>query len=163
MNRKELTVIKQAIINEIEGYEFYRLAAQQTEADESKKAFETLAEEEFMHVEWLKKIYSNLNSNTEDDLILAFEVEVPTQKIFSWANIDRENVSLAVSVFGIAIQMERESIKFYNSASQDTDNKNLKEFYNTLSLWEQKHLDQFADEYEKLKEEWWDKQGFEPM
>lgn len=77
MNRKELTVIKQAIINEIEGYEFYRLAAQQTEADESKKAFETLAEEEFMHVEWLKKICSNLNSNTEDDLILAFEVEVP--------------------------------------------------------------------------------------
>ena len=75
----------------------------------------------------------------------------------------QENASLAVSVFGIAIQMERESIKFYNSASQDTDNKNLKAFYNPLSLWEQKHLDQFADEYEKLKEEWWDKQGFEPM
>ncbi|NLB37150.1 MAG: ferritin family protein [Clostridiales bacterium] len=163
MSLKELTVIKQAIINEIEGYEFYKLAAQQTQADEPKKAFEILAEEELMHVEWLKKIYSSLNSNTEDNLLLTFEVEVPTQKIFSWANVDRKSVSLAVSVFGIAIQMERESIKFYNSASQDTDDKNLKEFYNMLSLWEQKHLEQFADEYEKLKEEWWDKQGFEPM
>ena len=44
-----------------------------------------------------------------------------------------------------------------------TDNAKLKKFYNTLSVWEQKHLNQFADEYEKLKEVWWDTQGFEPM
>jgi rubrerythrin len=35
LNVKELTVIKQAMINEIEGYEFYRLAAKQAENEES--------------------------------------------------------------------------------------------------------------------------------
>lgn len=163
MNLKELTVIKQAIINEIEGFEFYRLAARQAENEESKNAFETLAQEELMHVKWLKKIYNNINHNQEDDLLLAYEVKAPSPKIFSWGNIDRKNASLAISVFGIAIQMERESVKFYDLASQDTDNEKLKKFYSTLSVWEQKHLNQFADEYEKLKEAWWNTQGFEPM
>ena len=163
MNLKELTVIKQAIINEIEGFEFYRLAARQAENEESKNAFETLAQEELMHVEWLKKLYSNINHSQEDDLLLAYEVEAPSPKIFSWGNIDRKNASLAISVFGIAIQMERESVKFYDLASKDTDNEKLKKFYNTLSVWEQKHLNQFADEYEKLIEAWWNTQGFEPM
>jgi rubrerythrin len=163
LNVKELTVIKQAMINEIEGYEFYRLAAKQAENEESKNAFETLAQEELKHLEWLKKIYSNINHSQEDDLKLAYEVEAPSPNIFSWGNTDRKNASLAISVFGIAIQMERESVKFYDLASQSTDNEKLKKFYNTLSLWEQKHLEQFADEYEKLKEVWWDTQGFEPM
>jgi len=163
LSLKELTVIKQAIINEIEGFEFYKLAAKQAENEEAKNAFDSLAKEELMHVEFLKKIYSNIRNIKEDDLTLAYEVEVPSPKIFSWGNIDRNNASLAISVFGIAIQMERESVKFYNSASQSTDNEKLKKFYNTLSLWEQKHLEQFSDEYEKLKEDWWDTQGFEPM
>ena len=30
MNNEELSVIKQAIINEIEGYEFYKMAANQS-------------------------------------------------------------------------------------------------------------------------------------
>lgn len=163
MDLKELNVIKQAIINEIEGFEFYRLAAKQAETEEAKNAFETLAQEELMHVEWLKNIYSNRSHNNEDDLLLAYEVEAPSPKIFRWGNIDRKNAALAISVFGIAIQMERESVRFYDSASQNTDHEKLKQFYSTLSLWEQRHLDQFADEYEKLKEAWWHTQGFEPM
>ncbi|MDD4689950.1 MAG: ferritin family protein [Eubacteriales bacterium] len=163
MNRGELKVIKQAIINEIEGFEFYRLAANQAENQESKNAFETLAQEELMHVEWLKKVYNTIHHNQEDDLALAYEAEAPSPKIFSWGNVDSKSASLAISVFGIAIQMERESVKFYDLASQNTDNEKLKKFYDILSLWEKKHLDQFVDEYEKLKEEWWDTQGFEPM
>ncbi len=163
MNTKELAVIKQAIINEIEGFEFYRLASKQAENEESKNAFETLAQEELVHIEWLKKVYENISHGKDDDLILAYEVEAPSPKIFMWGNIDRQKASLAISVFSIAIQMERESVKFYDTASQNTDNDKLKKFYKTLSLWEQTHLNQFSDEYEKLKEQWWDAQGFAPM
>ena len=73
-------------------------------------------------MEWLK-IYSNINHSQEDDLKLAYEVEAPSPNIFSWGNTDRKNASLAISVFGIAIQMERESV-IYDLASQSTDNEN---------------------------------------
>jgi rubrerythrin len=46
MNSKELDIIKQAILNEIEGYEFYKMAAKQSGSKESEEAFNELANEE---------------------------------------------------------------------------------------------------------------------
>lgn len=163
MKHKELQVIKQAIINEIEGFEFYSLAAKQAANEESKIAFEALAQEELLHVNWLKKMYKGLSQNKEDDLLFAHEIEASPPKIFKWSNVDRKSASLAVSVFGIAVQMEKESIKFYDAAAKNTDIEKLKGFYNTLSSWEKGHLEQFAEEYDNLKEDWWNLQDFEPM
>ena len=44
MNNQELMIIKQAIINEIEGYEFYNMASNKANSVEVKNAFLELAE-----------------------------------------------------------------------------------------------------------------------
>lgn len=106
MNKEELKTIKQAIINENEGYEFYKMVSKDTNSEESKKAFLELAEEELKHVKWLKDLFTKLKDNKMDSIDLK-EIQVASPKIFAWENLDREGASKAVSVFGIGIQMEK--------------------------------------------------------
>jgi len=162
MKNEELDLVKTAIINEIEGYEFYNMAAEQTENSDAKKAFKELADEEFLHVNWLKEIYSRSGNIKEDSLYIALVSDPPSPHIFNWDNIDRKSASIAVSVFGIGIQIERASVEFYKMAYKSSDIKEVKELYKLLIKWETSHLEQFSNEYDKLRESWWSQQEFSP-
>lgn len=163
MDKKELDVIKQAILNEVEGYEFYKMAANQAGTDESKEAFLELGNEELKHVEYLEALFHKIKDNEEDDLKLALEAKPPSPNIYNWNKIDKKYTSLAMSVFSIGIQMEKASIEFYEQAKKNTKYEEAKKLYDILIKWEQVHLDQFTEQYHIHKENWWADQGFAPF
>ncbi|MGH4122286.1 MAG: ferritin family protein [Clostridium sp.] len=163
MNNQELMIVKQAIINEIEGYEFYNMAASNTNSTEVKNAFLELAQEEMQHVVWLKDLYNKVKDDNMVDFQLALIPEPTSPAIFKWENIDRKDASIAVSVFGIGIQMEKASIEYYVKAAKETGIKEAKELFNILIKWEKIHLDKFSSQYQELKEEWWSEQGYAPF
>lgn len=163
MNRTELDYIKQAILNEIEGYEFYKMAAQQTDNQESREAFEELANEEMKHAEYLRALFDLLKDGKEDDYTMAFLANPPSPKIFDWSKADTKLTGLAMSVFGIGVQMEKASIDFYEEAKKNTENENAKKLYGILIHWEKVHLQQFNTQYNRYKDEWWNDQGFAPF
>lgn len=159
----EIQQVKQAILSEVEGYEFYKLAMAQAEDDDVKAAFNNLANEELKHVEWLNQLFEKLKDENGDAFKLASMPSPPTPNIFKWDNIDRNNAGLAVSVFSIGMQMEEAAVKFYNEAADKTNIEEAKKLYTILAQWEQVHYDQFAKEYELLKQEWWSDQGYAPF
>lgn len=161
MMLEDINIIKQAIINEIEGFEFYRMASEQEASEETKKAFEQLSKEEFLHVEWLQKLYDLLIKSKSEALEAAFADNPPSPGIFPREPL-RQNPSLAMAVFGIGIQMEKASIEFYRDAEQKTQIPSAKRLFSLLAIWEENHLKQFTEHYEDLKTEWWDKQDFQP-
>ena len=163
MNNQELMIIKQAIINEIEGYEFYNMASNKANSVEVKNAFLELAEEEMQHVTWLKDLFNKVKDDNIVDFQLALIAEPISPEIFKWDNIDRRDAAIAVSAFGIGIQMEKASIEYYEKAAQKTDLNEAKALYNILIKWEKVHLDKFASHYDDLKEEWWSEQGYAPF
>lgn len=163
MHNDELNVIKQAILNEIEGYEFYNMAANQAGTDESKEAFIELANEELKHADYLRQLFDKVKNNSEDDFKLSFLVDPPSPNIFDWKKIDRKYTSLAISVFGIGIQMERASIDFYEDAKLNSNFEEAKKLYDILIGWEKVHLDQFTKQYNIYKEDWWNDQEFAPF
>lgn len=163
MNKKELEVIKQGILNEVEGYEFYNMAAKSAASAESKKAFLELANEELKHVEYLQDLFTKIKDNKEDDFKLALESEVPSPDIYNWGKVEGDKTSLAMSVFSIGIQMEKESIKFYEEAKENTSYEEAKKLYDLLIKWEKVHLDQFIEQYNAQKENWWADQSFAPF
>jgi rubrerythrin len=163
LNNEELMVIKQAIINEIEGYEFYNMASSRANSVEVKNAFLELAEEEMQHVIWLKDLFSKVKDNNASEFQLALIPEPISPAIFKWENIDRDDAAIAVSAFGIGIQMEKSSIDFYVKAANETGLKEAKELYNILVKWEKLHLDKFSSQYAEMKEEWWSEQGYAPF
>lgn len=162
MDKKELEVIKQAILNEVEGYEFYNMAAQSAKG-ESKVAFKELANEELKHVEYLQELVKQITDSEDDDLKLALEIEVPSPDIFNWEKVERDQTALAMSVFNIGIQMERDSITFYEEAKANSKYAAAKELYEVLIKWEKVHLDQFIEQYNIQKNNWWADQSFAPF
>lgn len=163
MLKEELEIISQAILNEVEGYELYRMAANQSATKNSKEAFMELANEELRHVEFLKNLFDNIKDGKEDELSLAHEVKPPSPDIYNWEKVDQEHASMAMSVFSIGIQMEKDSIEFYQNAKEKTKIDQAKKLFDLLIKWEKVHLDQFIEQYNIYKEDWWADQGYAPF
>lgn len=163
MLKEELEIISQAILNEIEGYEFYKMAANQAGTDSSKKAFMELANEELKHVEFLEDLFDSIKDGREDEIGLAYEVDPPSPDIYNWEKVDDKYTSLAMSVFSIGIQMEKDSIEFYKKAKEKTKIDQARKLYELLIEWEKVHLEQFTEQYNIYKEDWWADQGYAPF
>lgn len=161
MLKKDIEVFKQAILNEVEGYEFYKMAAYNAADEEVKKAFLNLANEELKHIDWLKDAFKKLSGNPEDHSTLAMIENPPSPQIFKWENLQTKNANLAVSVLGIGIEMERASVKFYEQAASETPYEAAKQLFEVLAKWENVHLEQFSKGYDVLIKDWWSDQGFE--
>ncbi len=163
MKERELTLIKQAILNEIEGYEFYKMAANQTKSAESKNALLALADEEFKHSTYLKELFNQIKKQG-DDFKLAFLNDIPSPGIYRFSEINNSaHLSLAITIFSIGMEMEKASIKFYQNAFEETELPEARKLYEILIAWEKTHLEQFQSEYNKHREEWWNKQSFAPF
>ncbi len=163
MHKDELNIIKQAILNEIEGYEFYNMAANQAGTEESKEAFKELANEELKHADYLKQLFDKIKTSQDDDFELSFLSDPPSPNIYNWKKMNKKYTSLAISVFGIGIQMEKASIDFYEDAKKSTNFEEAKKLFDILIKWEKVHLDQFTEQYNIYKEEWWNDQEFAPF
>ncbi len=163
MKKKELEIIKQAIINEVEGYEFYNLAAKGATSKESEQAFKELAQEELKHAEYLKELFSKINNEEKDFFDLAWVVDPPSPKIFDWEKINVKPGSLTMSIFSIGMDMEKASVEFYENAKKNTEYEAAAKLYDILIGWEKVHLDQFMKEYYKSRDDWWNQQSFAPF
>lgn len=165
MYKEELSIISQAVLNEVEGYEFYKLAANQATSANTKEAFLELANEELKHADYLKKLWRKLSDGGEIEIeqILESKIEIPSPDIYRWNKVDKNNASVAMSVFGIGIQMEKSSIEFYEAAKSKLKSEASKSLFDILISWEKVHLNQFIEQYDILKEEWWNEQGFAPF
>lgn len=163
MKKDELDIIAQAILNEVEGYEFYKMAANQAGTGESKASFLELANEELKHVEYLKALFDKIKNDSDDDLKLALESTPPSPDIYKWEKVEGEFTSLAMSVFSIGIQMEKDSIIFYEDAKAKTEYEEAKKLFDILIKWEKVHLHQFVEQYNIHKDNWWADQSFAPF
>ncbi len=163
MLTKDIEIFKQAILNEVEGYEFYKMAAHNSEDEEVKKSFMNLANEELKHIDWLKDAFMKLSGDPEDNVVLADIEAPPSPEIFKWENLQIKNANLAVSVLWIGMEMERASVKFYNDAKENTPYDAAKKLFEVLAKWEKVHLEQFSAAYEVLMKDWWSDQSFAPF
>jgi len=165
MYKEELSIISQAVLNEIEGYEFYKMASVQATSEGTKEAFLELANEEKKHADYLKKLWTQLSHGGEVKIVSILDsgIVVPSPEIYRWNKVDKNNTSIAMSVFGIGIQMEQNSIAFYEDAKEKVNSEASKDLFDILISWEKVHLLQFIEQYNLLKEDWWADQGFAPF
>ncbi len=159
---KELEILKTAIINEVEGHSFYRLAAEKADNPESRDSFNMLAEEEKKHEEWLRDLYRDISQGERGQARADEPAMGKSPGIFRRENIKFESGSLEVSVLRIGILMEKASIDFYREAVEKTQNPQAKKLYEKLVNWEVQHMDSLEKAYEEAREDWWERQGFSP-
>lgn len=163
MKKEEIYSIRQAILMEVEGYEFYKIASSQFEGEEIKKAFLQLMDEEKSHAKWLEETFEKFKEHENEKFSLAFLENPPKPNIFDWEKLMTKTASIPLTVFGIALEMEKSSIEFYKKKKEETEDENLKKLYSVLEAWENTHYDQFDKIYNTLKEDWWNEQGYAPF
>ena len=160
---EEVKAIRQAMLNEIEGAEFYKLSAEKFGNSSTRDILLGLAKEEELHYEYLKELAAKLMGTEEkfeaDDLLK----DVPSPEIYNWDKADPSLVSLAVSVFSVAMNMEKDSVAFYTEQRDKARSEEARKLFDILIKWEQVHLDQFTKQYKIYQQEWWDSQNFAPF
>ncbi len=125
-------VIENAIEDEKDGYKLYSDLSRKMDSEESKKAFQLLADEEMKHIETLEKYlnegpeYFRLPKNIYDKEIL-FEKIVLTKD----ANLR--------DILVFAISEEKKAAKRYQSLAKLSKDKEVHDTFVHLSRMEQSH------------------------
>jgi rubrerythrin len=162
-----LAGLKTAIEAELTGYNFYKNAAQTTTDPQGKETLLRLSEEEIGHFDYLRHQYKSvLEGGTYD---FSRKLLQPAQKgaenpIFSQAIKKRIKEShFEISVLSIAMKLEQEASNFYKSCASKATDPQAKQFYQELADWETEHFNAFEQQFNALKEEYFQANNFIPM
>jgi len=159
--------IKEAMMAERTGIEFYTSASRTTSDPKGKEMFQLLAEEEEKHFEYLKDTYGQLLQGNE------ITVHIPSANnsvlsgvgsIFSDALKQRLNEAhFEMSALSVGLQLEQNAIKHYQSLADVSDDAKIKAFFLELVQWEKNHAQGFINEMNSLKEDYWSQANFAPF
>jgi rubrerythrin len=153
-------VIRTAIKLEEDGIDFYQKASEKTSHPFGKKMFLSFAEDEKRHLTVLKEILANLKFSDFDRF---FEEKNPREKIKTIfrevKNEIRERVAAnpdEVEALKIGMDMEWESVEFYQDALEKTQDSHQKAFFQRLIEEEKEHYQLLQNTRSYLKDsgEW---------
>ncbi len=157
--------LKRAMILEINGKEFFKMAAKTAESDVSREFFEHMVKEEEHHLSILEITFKNLLN--EGKVVLPTEEELEFK--FDDPIIDKDFlVALKTSRFdsaaiSIALTFEEKAFKFYQEAEKNTEDPEAKKLFRWLVEWEIGHHQTLLDLEEDYRQEVWNDSNFWPM
>lgn len=159
--------LRQALLAERAGNEFYKMAAAQTQDPEGRKVFERLAEEEAGHFEYLAGHYRSVleTGALARGLTLREAHEFAHDNpIFSAELKGRlKYAHFEMSALAIAAQLELNALNHYKRMAERSESPEAKKLFEDLVAWESGHYDAFVKQQQALQEEYWNEAGFEPF
>ncbi|MGQ9465956.1 MAG: ferritin family protein [bacterium] len=164
---KSLKGIKIALQTELNGIEFYRIAAEKTEDKKGKKVFQMLADDEVKHYNELKRQYQHLIQ--DDHWFESTELAKPPvfadeNPIFSEELKNRiQDRHFEMSALSIGALLETNSISFYRKMKEEADDPVARQLFENLQKWEERHLEAITKQLDLLKEEYWADAHFTPL
>lgn len=158
--------LKEAMIAERTGIEFYRTAADRTTDAQGREVFLRLSEEEKQHLTYLQEEYRHLTENTNSVL----KLEAPAQElagpspIFSSALKERINQAhWEMTALSVGLALEQASIARYQQLAAQADTEELRQFFESLVRWEESHAAALQKQFNLLREDYWYQAGFAPF
>ena len=165
-NEELLAGLKTALQTEMNGVEFYRLAAEKTGDPKGREVFKTLANDEAHHYIELKKHYEALLKTGK--WLPKFDFGNPTDlsgasPIFSDDFKQRiKDRHFEMSALSIGALLETNSIDYYRQIKEKSGAPEIKKFFAELQQWEERHLDAIVRQIDLLKEEFWQNAHWAP-
>lgn len=161
----KLDILKNAIIMEIAGLQFFLTAAEKTTSKKAREMFRQLAEDEVEHKNILEKMMKKIASG---------EGKIETPEAESHVQLDHPVIGQELreslkstwfdsSALNIGVMLEQRAVNFYTEERDKTDDSELRELFDWLIKWEQGHLNALLKIENDLKEQYWFDQGFWPL
>jgi len=149
-----LEVLKNAISMEIEGKEFFELAAQRMMRQRAKDMFKSLVTQEQRHVEILQGELSRLSEGSgwaSLKEMMDSRSSYPKISVFKDRAVKRFKLGPEageLDVLNLGIEVEKKSMDYYRAAGSETSDPKAKEIFNWLVGEEGGHLTILTAEYE---------------
>ncbi|MCP4633826.1 MAG: ferritin family protein [candidate division Zixibacteria bacterium] len=171
MSSNALSAIKGlmiAIQTEIDGYNFYMIAAQKTKNEKGKQMFEFLAKEEVKHRKYLENKYKVLMRGGDWGSIAkptAVPKKYQTKSPIFTSEFDKRAKlpNFEMTALSIGILLEQKSIEFFNDMANKTKDAQAKRIFRSLARWEDEHLKLLNHQHQLLGRESWEENRFEPI
>jgi len=166
---QDLIALHMAIQTEIDGYEFYSRAAEQSHHPRTKALFQTVANDETAHREWLEAQKASLQQEGHWLPKTAPQIQsgldaIEGLPIFAEDHIlDITAHTSELTALRTAVLIEQDAVNFYQRAADQTDNPSGKEMYSFLADFEREHRRLLEEEYNFLLAAFRDAMGFAPF
>jgi rubrerythrin len=140
-----LSVLREAVHNELDGKAMYQQAARQTRDELGKSMFRSFAREEDEHIHVLQVQYAGVSESgdwvdldaarkapRDPELILFPQEEGVVKQFVPEGTSDLEALKIAMG-------FEQRAVRLYEKAAADTTNPASQAFYRQLAEWEGTH------------------------
>jgi len=161
-----LEAVKTAIITELRGYEIYKAAAERTTDASARLMFQSLANDEAHHKDFLEKNFRSLIENgewsvpaTPENLSPLDESEVITPQFLKRV----KGGSFEMAVVAAGCELEMSAINFYTKAAEECPDAESAAVFRFLANWEKGHLEALTDLEGRMKDQYFAERGFAPM
>lgn len=160
---------KQALVNEVEGREFYRMAAANSRLDGVRQMFVFLMEEEERHRLAILEQIAAAAKGKPSRIVRKAEDKRQIRKyrspLFSPDFVAKgKDVEGEAAALSIGMTLEKRAIgQFVALRKKVKGDKAAEEIVEALIAWEREHLDILTRQYVQLREMYWEEARFWPI
>ena len=161
--------LKQALRNEIDGAEFYRMAAGSARRDAVRQMFHFLMEEEERH----REAIVNQMQRLAEGKGMKFERSASARKAFAKFKsplltdalvMEGRQVEGEVAALSIGMTLEKRAIAQFTALRKTAaGDASAGKVFSDLVAWEQDHLDVLTRHYDQMREMFWEEARFWPF
>lgn len=158
--------LKEAMLAEQAGIEFYTTAAEKTADVQGKAVFQQLADEERQHLDYLRRQMGHRLNNTRFEPLTGGSAIDPAKAspIFSRELINRLGTAhWEMTALSVGLVLEQNAIQRYRQLAEKAESVEGKEFFNALVRWEESHAAALQKQLETLREFYWQQARFAPF
>jgi len=160
---------KKALMNEVEGREFYRMAAANARLDGVRQMFAFLMEEEERHREAILEQIGRMAEGKSPRLARKSKGKGEIRKfqspLFSPDFVARGNKAEGeAAALSIGMTLEKRAIaQFTDLRRMVKEDPAAVKMFDDLIAWEREHLEILTRQYEQLREMYWEEARFWPF
>ena len=158
--------LKEAILTEQTGVQFYTIAANNTRDPKGKEVFTQLARDEAEHQEWLRRQYGHLLGGQPFEPLRArhhADLAGPSP-IFSEELKSRiGGAHWEMTALSVGLALEHATVVHYRNLAQAADRPDVRKFFEELKVWEESHAEALRRQHNLLLESYWQEAHFAPF
>lgn len=142
-----LQILEQAMINEIDGYDFYNAAAERVSDENGSSMLRSLAGDEMTHLQILQAEYAKVNAGGAFLSIEDVRRQLPPMPDLQLFPDKRELPKMLAAAtddeaaLKVALEFERKGYALYAGAVEKTDDLNAQAVFRYLADWENQHYE----------------------
>ncbi len=149
--------LKLAMEFEKEGLEYYHQARDKCKHPMGKKMFESLAEDEVLHMKRIKELFDSLLDKGEWPHQLPLprtQIKTVFKEAIDTIDKDLKSDENDLEAIDWALKLERKGYEFYRDMSQKSSKQDEKDFFSVLAEEENTHIDVLQTTHEYLEHPW---------